>query len=435
MGDPCRVPGADGSVGRDLGQHSALRSPRQRVGRSSVERLSHGRRRQWRLSSRTRFARPEHHHDDHGPQQRRPKPADAGDGSSTVWQRRRRPRARGVSASRVPRPSDAPCRRRPRRPRRRPRPRRPRGRRPAGRSLRDGGLSRSAGAHLRRTSTSPGPGAMQVAVVWSGATYLTMSVSCPSGSQNDGGHRSDAGDTSRRQRGVSGDGERAGPRVHLVDLHDHDRPSRWVERGHARSTTEIAPRLGQGGCSTSSARWRRRCSPSPRCPLSSSVVVGNPLSGGLGHTWHAGSRDTLFVVALAAWIAWAACCAQLVRGSRRARAQRRRTRPRRVGLGPRGRTDRRRRARAVLDRRACRAVRLGRSLRPLGADGSANDRNSPRAAAASPPLPAPADETRTQDDGHIPQAAQNPGVQGAGRVGDGIDLCGATRRHAVAHRG
>ena len=43
------------------------------------------------------------------------------------------------------------------------------------------------------------------------------------------------------------------------------------------------------------------------------VVVGIPLSGGLGHTWQATSRDTLFVVAMAAWIAWAACCAQLVR--------------------------------------------------------------------------------------------------------------------------
>ncbi len=43
------------------------------------------------------------------------------------------------------------------------------------------------------------------------------------------------------------------------------------------------------------------------------VVVGNPLSGGLGHAWQAASRDALFVVALAAWIAWAACCAQLVR--------------------------------------------------------------------------------------------------------------------------
>ncbi|HSZ38250.1 MAG TPA: hypothetical protein VK773_14235 [Acidimicrobiales bacterium] len=32
-----------------------------------------------------------------------------------------------------------------------------------------------------------GTGAMQVSVVWSGSTYLTMQVSCPSGSQNVGG--------------------------------------------------------------------------------------------------------------------------------------------------------------------------------------------------------------------------------------------------------
>jgi hypothetical protein len=32
-----------------------------------------------------------------------------------------------------------------------------------------------------------GTGAMQVSVVWSGPTYLTMQVSCPSGSQTVGG--------------------------------------------------------------------------------------------------------------------------------------------------------------------------------------------------------------------------------------------------------
>jgi hypothetical protein len=32
-----------------------------------------------------------------------------------------------------------------------------------------------------------GTGAMQISVVWSGPTYLTMQVSCPSGSQNVGG--------------------------------------------------------------------------------------------------------------------------------------------------------------------------------------------------------------------------------------------------------
>ncbi len=32
-----------------------------------------------------------------------------------------------------------------------------------------------------------GTGAMQISVVWSGDTYLTMTVSCPNGSQNVGG--------------------------------------------------------------------------------------------------------------------------------------------------------------------------------------------------------------------------------------------------------
>ena len=44
------------------------------------------------------------------------------------------------------------------------------------------------------------------------------------------------------------------------------------------------------------------------------VVVGNPLAGGLGHAWSGVSRDALCVVVVAAWVAWAACCAQLARG-------------------------------------------------------------------------------------------------------------------------
>ena len=44
------------------------------------------------------------------------------------------------------------------------------------------------------------------------------------------------------------------------------------------------------------------------------LIVGNPLSGGLGHTWQPASRDALFGLAVAAWIAWAACTSQLVRG-------------------------------------------------------------------------------------------------------------------------
>ncbi len=42
-------------------------------------------------------------------------------------------------------------------------------------------------------------------------------------------------------------------------------------------------------------------------------VVGNPLSGGVGHGWSALARDALCGLTLAAWIAWVACCAELVR--------------------------------------------------------------------------------------------------------------------------
>ncbi|HEY6472581.1 MAG TPA: hypothetical protein VIY26_06790 [Acidimicrobiales bacterium] len=44
------------------------------------------------------------------------------------------------------------------------------------------------------------------------------------------------------------------------------------------------------------------------------LVVGNPLSGGLGHAWQALPRDLMCALALAAWIAWAACASQLIRG-------------------------------------------------------------------------------------------------------------------------
>ena len=42
-------------------------------------------------------------------------------------------------------------------------------------------------------------------------------------------------------------------------------------------------------------------------------VVGNPLTGGLGHAWRPLARDVLCLLVLAAWVAWAACCAQLLR--------------------------------------------------------------------------------------------------------------------------
>jgi DNA-binding SARP family transcriptional activator len=43
------------------------------------------------------------------------------------------------------------------------------------------------------------------------------------------------------------------------------------------------------------------------------VVVGNPLTDGLGHAWRPLPRDVLCLLVVAAWVAWAACCAQLLR--------------------------------------------------------------------------------------------------------------------------
>ena len=43
------------------------------------------------------------------------------------------------------------------------------------------------------------------------------------------------------------------------------------------------------------------------------AIVGNPLAGGLGHAWRPLPRDALCFLVLAAWVAWAACCAQLLR--------------------------------------------------------------------------------------------------------------------------
>ncbi len=43
------------------------------------------------------------------------------------------------------------------------------------------------------------------------------------------------------------------------------------------------------------------------------VVVGDPLGGGLGHAWPLLTRDALVALTAAAWLAWAACCAQLLR--------------------------------------------------------------------------------------------------------------------------
>ena len=43
------------------------------------------------------------------------------------------------------------------------------------------------------------------------------------------------------------------------------------------------------------------------------TVVGDPLAGGLGRAWRPAPRDALCLLVLAAWVAWAACCTQLLR--------------------------------------------------------------------------------------------------------------------------
>ncbi len=48
-------------------------------------------------------------------------------------------------------------------------------------------------------------------------------------------------------------------------------------------------------------------------PIVLIVTVGDPMAGGLGHAWHPFARDALCLLVLAAWVAWAACCAQLIR--------------------------------------------------------------------------------------------------------------------------
>ncbi len=47
-------------------------------------------------------------------------------------------------------------------------------------------------------------------------------------------------------------------------------------------------------------------------PLVLFVLVGNPLGHGLGHTWSHSSRLALTGLAVVAWVAWLACCLQLI---------------------------------------------------------------------------------------------------------------------------
>jgi hypothetical protein len=48
-------------------------------------------------------------------------------------------------------------------------------------------------------------------------------------------------------------------------------------------------------------------------PAALVLAVGNPLGGGLGHTWATAPRVALCVLVAAAWTAWAACCVELSR--------------------------------------------------------------------------------------------------------------------------
>jgi DNA-binding SARP family transcriptional activator len=48
-------------------------------------------------------------------------------------------------------------------------------------------------------------------------------------------------------------------------------------------------------------------------PIVLVVIVGNPLGGGLGHDWRPLPQAALCCLVVAAWVAWAACCAQLLR--------------------------------------------------------------------------------------------------------------------------
>ncbi|HVB92213.1 MAG TPA: LysM peptidoglycan-binding domain-containing protein [Acidimicrobiales bacterium] len=43
------------------------------------------------------------------------------------------------------------------------------------------------------------------------------------------------------------------------------------------------------------------------------IIVGDPLSGGLGSHWSHPARDTLCALTVVAWVSWVACCAPLLR--------------------------------------------------------------------------------------------------------------------------
>ena len=84
-----------------------------------------------------------------------------------------------------------------------------------------------------------GTGAMQISVLWSGSTYLTMTVSCPSGNQSVGGTSAMAASLSGASGSCRADRDRALVGVRGADLHDLDRSSRWIAGTTGRGDTRF----------------------------------------------------------------------------------------------------------------------------------------------------------------------------------------------------
>ncbi len=141
------------------------------------------------------------------------------------------------------------------------------------------------------------------------------------------------------------------------------------------------------------------------------LIVGNPLAGGLGHAWRPLPRDALCLLVVAAWVAWVACCAQLLRA---VVAQ---VRNGEVGV---------RQSSSVLDRLAARIAFGVLALTTLGA---------PLSLAAGAGASTPVGGGQTS---HLLADGGGPGRRTDvpdDRRGVGPDLCRAAGRHAVADRG
>ena len=109
---------------------------------------------------------------------------------------------------------------------------------------------------------------------------------------------------SRRHRKLSGHRVRACVGDDIADLHDLHRTVRWLATSGIRRTRRLLDVAGAAIAALLAFT---------AVPAVLLFVVGNPLAGGLGHAWRPLPRDLLCLLVLAAWVAWAACCAQLIR--------------------------------------------------------------------------------------------------------------------------